>query len=253
MPLSNKRLQRIQPTVVRTQPKTITRTINNAPKPLDKKSTHGNANIFGKIEPIWENQTVYLIGGGPSLKGFDWSRLDGKHVIAINRAFEVIPSAEVLYWTDSRFYKWYKDGIDKFKGLKFTCRPITDNPGNITILKPNSSVSIDMRPDHISSGNNSGFGAINLAIKLGAKRIYLLGFDMTSKENETHWHSGYSVTHNHSIYSKMQSQLSMLPEQLKKMEIEVYNANPKSNLTVFRRVLLDAAILDNPVIPGLKG
>jgi len=250
MPINNRRIQKIQPNVVRTQPKTITRAPQPANKTVSKNPLSERVHLpVGKVDKIWDDEVVYIIGGGPSLKDFDWKRLAGKKVIAINRAFQVLPEADVLYWTDARFYRWYKEGIDRFNGLKVTCRVISDNPGNIIVLKANSAPSIDMRPDFISSGNNSGFGAINLAVKLGAKRIYLLGYDMVSREKETHWHSGYDVSHNHSIYTKMTAQIGMLPDELKKLNVEVLNANPNSNMTVFRRVSLDSAIANNPIIP----
>jgi hypothetical protein len=249
MPINNRRIQKIQPTVVRAQPKTITRNVQPT-KQIPKSPLASKAPIqLGRTEKIWDDEVVYLIGGGASLKGFDWNLLAGKKVLAINRAFQVLPEADVLYWTDARFYRWYKEDIDKFKGLKVTCRSVDGNPGDIIVLRPNSSTTLDTRPDWISSGNNSGFGAINLAVKLGAKRIYLLGYDMVSRDKETHWHSGYDVAHNHTIYTKMMAQLAALPAELKKLGVEVLNANPKSNLTVFRRVSLEAAIANNPIIP----
>jgi hypothetical protein len=251
MPLNNRRIQKIQPTVVRAKPKTVTRDV----KPIVKQVPKNNLGdrfqpAAGQTEKIWDNEVVYIIGGGPSLKDFDWNLLAGKKVIAINRAFEVLPNADVLYWTDARFYRWFKNKIDDFTGLKVTCRPVQGSPGDIIVLKQNTAVKIDMRPDFISSGNNSGFGAINLAAKLGAKRIYLLGYDMVSREKDTHWHSGYEVSHNHAIYSKMIAQMSSIPGELRALDIDIFNANPKSNMTVFRRVTLEAALNNNPIIPS---
>ncbi len=251
MPLNNRRIQKIQPTVVRSQPKTVTRIIQPTTKQVPKNNLGDRFKpATGQTEKIWNDEVVYIVGGGPSLKDFDWNLLAGKKVIAINRAFQVLPDADVMYWTDARFYRWFKNDIDSFAGLKVTCRPVVESPGDIIVLKQNTAIKIDMRPDFISSGNNSGFGAINLAAKLGAKRIYLLGYDMLSRDKETHWHSGYEVSHNHSIYSKMAAQMSSLPAELKILNIEVFNANPKSNMTVFRRVSLEAALSNNPIIPS---
>ena len=197
---------------------------------------------YGSIEKIWTNETVYIIGGGPSLKGFDWNRLKGKKVIAINRAYEVMPNADALYWTDSRFYRWFKNDINNLNTLKVTCRPFNGIPNDVVLLKANSAMILDMRPDSISHGNNSGYGAINLAAKLGAKKIYLLGYDMNSEGNNTHWHSGYESRHNHSIYNKMMRYFESLPAELKKHGIEVYNANPQSKLDVFPKCTIDEAI-----------
>jgi len=253
MPLSNRRIQKIQPTVVRTQNKTITRVPPsqvNSNQPVKNQLSDKLVQYPTKIDKIWNDEVVYIIGGGPSLKDFDWNKLKGKKVIAINRAFQVLPEADVLYWTDSRFYRWFKNDIDSFKGLKVTCRDAPGNPGDITVLKPTSNIVIDLRPDYIATGNNSGFGAICLAAKLGAKRIYLLGYDMISKDKNTHWHSGYDVSHNHTIYTKMKAQFAVLPGELKKYNIEVFNANPKSTMDTFRRVTIEAALNNNPILPS---
>lgn len=217
----------------------IKKSINNPPNSVKPKDTN-----YGKTTKIWVNEVVYIIGGGPSLKNFDWTKLEGKKVIAINRAFEVLPKADILYWTDSRFYKWNTDNINKFKGLKFTCRSFRNMPNDITLLKSVNNMNINTRPSYITHGNNSGFGAINLAVKLGAKKIYLLGYDMSSNPENTHWHSGYQLNHNHNIYNKMIKYFESLPNELKKLKIECYNANMKSKLNVFRKCTLSDAIND---------
>lgn len=248
MPLSNYRIHKIQPNIIKNYTNkriNVTKNKKEINQDNQKQLKINVPNALDRIEKIWNGDTVYIIGGGPSLKDFDWSRLSGKKIIAINRAFQVLPNADVLYWTDSRFYKWYKKEIDNFKGLKVTCRPILDNPGDIIVLKPTSSLKFDDRMNTISSGNNSGFGAINLAIKLGAKKIYLLGYDMISYPNQTHWHDGYQITHNHTIYDRMIVQFSFIAEDAKKMNIEIYNANLKSRLDVFKKVSLDDAINDS--------
>ena len=77
---------------------TISRGVNNKPS------------IYAHVKPIWLDETVFIIGGGPSLKGFNWSLLAGKKTIAINRAIQFYPKADALYFTDGRVYSWYKKG-----------------------------------------------------------------------------------------------------------------------------------------------
>jgi len=246
MPIrDNRNIRKVQPHIVRNLKQNV----------VKKPNTHQNSPVnindrtYGESKKIWNDEVVYIIGGGPSLKGFDWSQLEGKKVIAINRAFEVMPNADVLYWTDSRFYRWFKEGIDKFSGLKFTCREFNEKPSDLILLKPNSAMNLDMRPSFISHGNNSGYGAINLAVKLGAKKIYLLGYDMNSFPGQSHWHSGYKSTHNDSIYVKMIKYFDSIPNELKKLDVEIFNANLKSQLTVFRRCSVEDAIYNRAYDP----
>lgn len=241
MPIRNNRnIRKVKPHIVRNIKRQPIHTRDNVqdlkPLNIDHK--------YSETKKIWNNETVYIIGGGPSLRGFNWNKLKGKKVIAINRAFQVIPWADVMYWTDSRFYRWYSEEIASFKGLKYTCRPFNGKPSDVVLLKSSSVMKIEMRPSYISHGNNSGFGAINLAVKLGASKIYLLGYDMKSNPKDTHWHDGYSVTHNHNIYKKMIKYFETLPSDLKKLNIEVFNANPRSELHCFRKCSLSDALND---------
>ena len=238
MPLPNERAIKIKPTVIQPQ-KTVS---YGKPNPPAQRSTY--AEMYGTIDKIWPDSIIYIIGGGPSLKDFNWDQLKDKNVIAINRAFETVPGAGVLYWTDTRFYSWYKEGITNFKGLKITCHPIAERPGDVLVLKPNESSQLDTRPSFINHGNSSGFGGINLAVKLGAKKIYLLGFDMGTAPNNTHWRSGYSIPHNDTIYDKMIEKMSIIPDQLRKMKIQIFNASPSSRLDFFRKCKIEEAIND---------
>ena len=35
-----------------------------------------------------EDKTLFIVGGGPSLTNFDWSLLEGKNVLVLNRGVE---------------------------------------------------------------------------------------------------------------------------------------------------------------------
>ena len=54
------------------------------------------------------NETYYIVGGGPSLTGYDWDLLKGKMLIGINRAFEVVPWADIIYFSDFKFFEEYQ-------------------------------------------------------------------------------------------------------------------------------------------------
>lgn len=245
MPIrDNKRVYKTQPHIIRTVKKRVIQS-NVKPALSIHERQERNKKNYGQVEKLWQNETVYIVGGGPSLKNFDWSQLNGKKVIAINRAFQVLPDADVLYWTDSRFWKWYKEDIKRFKGLKFTCRPYSPEAPDVTLLKAVNNRVLEMEPGHIAHGNNSGYAAINLAVKLGATKIYLLGYDMHSNKNQTHWHEGYDARHNHGIYSKMIKTFNDLAPMLKQMNIRVFNANPDSKLDVFNKCSLKSAINDS--------
>jgi len=200
---------------------------------------------LAKVEPIWNGETVYIIGGGPSLKDFKWEWLLGKKTIAINKAFYSYPQADILYWTDGRFYNWYKDDIDNFKGKKYTITPTY--PGiaqDINVLKRGQKLGLEKERDTLSHGNNGGYAAINLAFHLGAKRIVLLGYDMGNNGTISHFHEGYPThTTGDQIYkSQFIPAIESLGPLLKNAGIEVYNASMVSKLGVFPKITFEKAI-----------
>ena len=121
--VANKDIKRVKN--VTTLPKDDKRYISNGKKPKYE---------YGKVNEIWTGETVYLIGGGPSLKNFEWNSLHGKKTIAINKAITFYPNADAVYWTDGRVYTWFEKEINKFKGLKYTIRA-NKYPSDVTILK----------------------------------------------------------------------------------------------------------------------
>jgi len=67
----------------------------------------------------WKNRGCFIIGGGESLKGFDFNQLKGELIIGINKAFQFCPHATINYAMDSDFYDALKSGrYDSISGEK---------------------------------------------------------------------------------------------------------------------------------------
>jgi hypothetical protein len=197
-----------------------------------------------RVEPIWSGETVYIIGGGPSLIGFDWNRLIGKRTIAINKAILSYPMADALYWTDSRVYGWYKKEIDSFKGLKYSIRNHSSYPAGINILRKSNKFGLEEAKDALCHGNNSGYAAINLAYLLGAKRIVLLGYDMHNDGKKGHYHDGYPVppTGDNIYRDQFIPGFQILADLLKEKKVDVYNASMTSSLRVWPKISFEQAL-----------
>lgn len=141
-------------------------------------------------EREWEGQDAFLIGGGPSLTGFKFQSLAGKNVIGCNDAFHLGPGIiSICAFGDAAW--WQKN---KFKLEKFPNRIVTSAPSMLPFKVPNM-LKMERERDGIHSGNKIGWNystgamAINLAISLGAKRIFLLGYDVSSQGHTHHWHN----------------------------------------------------------------
>ena len=157
-------------------------------------------------EHAWEGQPAYLIGGGPSLKSFDWSLLTNKpNVIVVNRAFVEVPTASVFFTEDARFLLRFPKEFSKewaaFQGLKvWHCLNEAEIP-EVKAAVPDLHVILNKRQDKhwsrsfadgLSYSSNSMVGAINIACLLGADPIFLLGVDCRSGElRMDNYHDSY--------------------------------------------------------------
>lgn len=201
------------------------------------------------IPPIFASATVCLVAGGPSLKNFDWSRLHGRQVIAINRAFETCPQAQVLWWSDHLFYLRNREAIDahaapyKATGLRSN-EQHADLAAEVHRYRFTGLHGLDAEPGCVRTGNNSAFAALHLAAHLGARKIVLLGVDMKhGAAGETHWHNGHGIAHiEHTLTHQMLPYFESLKEPLAALGIEVLNANPESALLTWPRMTFDQAL-----------
>jgi len=185
----------------------------------------------------------YIVGGGPSLRNFDWSVLDGKFVIAINRAYEVLPNAQIVYFTDDDWYFEHKEQLHKHSGLKVKGSLNTatlQNEEGITQFLLTGMNSLAVAPGCLSHGRNSSYAAINLAaIHLGFKKIFLLGVDMkwgkTNDSSTSHWHSGHSRVDPENAYGNMMQAYDTIVAPLRQRGVQVINVNmpDQTNLSTF--------------------
>ncbi len=188
----------------------------------------------------WKNQQCFIIGGGESLKGFDFSKLKNELVIGVNRAYEAM-DCTINYSMDNNLYNWIigealgkkaKRKFEDFKGIPVWLDSAGyDYPNGIFILnKLDGHKNNYAMRDGLRAGSNAGFGALNLAICLGANPIYLLGFDMEGKW----WHDGYPEEHGDTIYTKYMFDFKELAPRLEKKGVRVINLNPESKLRCFK-------------------
>mgnify|MGYP003122516323 CR=1 FL=1 len=199
---------------------------------------------YSTIQNKFKDKTIYIIGGGPSLENFDFNKLAGHVTIAINKAIIFHNIADVLYWTDTRFYTWYKNEVDNYKGLKFSLTAGSQYTDDVNILKKGKVYGLETDPQTLAHGNNSGYAAINLAYHLGAKRIILLGFDMGSNSANTHFHDGYPAraAPNSMYEEKFIPGFNQLNLELKDSGVTILNASPTSKLRVFPKITIEQAL-----------
>ena len=208
----------------------------------------GSAPLYATLpDGSWRGEAAFIIGGGPSLTGFDFTRLKGRRVIAVNRAFEVARFADILFSMDSLYYRWAlmrpSHSFSKFKGLKVWLDTYGFPYQGIHLVKSQGEkgLSWSLR-DGLYHGRNSGYAALNLAACLGANPIYLMGFDMAVRDGKTHFHSGYSMAfpvRKLPIYAERFNQAAPM---LKARNINVVNLSPSSALECFPKYAVDEVL-----------
>jgi len=124
---------------------------------------------------IFEGDTVTIVGGGPSLKGFDFERLR-QPVIGTNHSMKY-HEGELLVAIDRKFHEREKEYLDGLNCFKVTYEDTHREDFIRAELNPdhdNWQTSLDW---HIKRANLSGYFAVSVALHLGADKLILLGFD----------------------------------------------------------------------------
>lgn len=199
---------------------------------------------------MWQGDDAYIIGGGPSLAAFDWELIRGKNTIGCNSAF-ILGSdvVKVLIFGD---YQWWenigRDQLPAFGGIVVGCSERLNDDHNL----PRWVLTMDRHPPrHKQSwlgttstlgwyGNTGGL-AINLALILGARRVFLLGFDMKEQGARHNWHDLRFEAGLPAVYPNFKRQLAALARHvpLTFPGREVVNVSNVSELEAFPKVSLE--------------
>lgn len=189
-----------------------------------------------------------LVGCGASLRGFDFNRLCGLGtIIAVKEAVWDLPFADHCFGLDVPWMHRQREALSRLAiplhlaVPKELGRP--DIPNAIFYERIRSRiVRLSIDPNKIECGRNSGFGALNLAFLMGAKRIVLFGYDYqpdsyycpqryTHKKPESvnHWPAWAAI-------------YEQIKEQLQQAGVEVINASPSSTITAFPKIGIEETL-----------
>lgn len=180
---------------------------------------------------LWPDETVFILGGGPSLPLDRLPELRGRgKVIAVNNAGFRAPWADILFFADHRWMTWNRDRLDEFEGEYIVTRqPVFVNDDPILYL--------DYKPYRLShvptalGGLCGGSSAINLAYLLGAARIVLLGFDYRPGNfHSEHKTDGPDEDH---YRLKFMPAMKHIATGLESTSVSVWNTTPNSALEFF--------------------
>jgi len=223
---------------------------------------------------IWENGECFIIGGGPSiLKQFNvpvelqekvitkeipisslspyFKSIHNKHVIGVNAAYLLGTWMDFIFFGDSSFFVKNKQNLFPYPTLKVTCHAVIGGSKyhGFKYLEKDKrkGQGISLQPNKVCWNGNSGGAAIDFAVKLGVKRIYLLGFDMClGSTNNQHWHNQYNSANRKNMrklpFRRHILGFPKIAADAKKLGVEIINVNPDSKIEDFRKVNLTEII-----------
>lgn len=227
------------------------RDVNRARVPVvPKEQTRPCGQMLHEVlsDGAWAGRRAFIVGGGPSLHGFDFSRLAGELTIGINRAFEWFDPT-IIFSMDARFLNWVERGefgdevAQRFReydrGLKVfvdTSKKRIFSSDILLVDAIGGSQLSESLVDGLVCGQNSGHAALNLTYILGANPIYLLGFDMhgDGKGRQAWAHNGYPIVQRESIYHDFIEKFdNIAAPSCESAGVRVVNLNRQSALRCF--------------------
>ena len=192
-----------------------------------------------QVTESWKGQDVFIIGGGTSLKGFDWKLLENECTIGCNTAFTLGEKiCEICVFGDYKWFHKYQNELQNYKGILFT------NLGQLRNTRLNWLWTMPRKGKGLGTNalgwnRNTGALAINLALVLGAQRVFLLGFDMhLSGDGKSNWHNRLINRPSKTVYEKFIEAFTRVSIDLKKVfpGREIINVTDDSDLDIFPKV-----------------
>ena len=224
---------------------------------------------------------VFVVGTGTSLMGFDWGRLTGKRTIALNDAVRAIPEPSYHLFSDVNIWTRYRDlaisaatlvVCQKRARSEFLRWEKCSFKDRVYWFDLKSNAEVERDDCHLFVNRTVATAGIQLAWKLGARRIFLLGIDgykIRLKEGETtrevYYYDGTAKSPNekrtivrddgthvtqdrHEFWVKQMRELEAFLHRKEKLflgpwpESGVYNLSAQSNIDAWQKVSVDDVI-----------
>lgn len=206
--------------------------------------------VFGEIgPPWWDDKPVLLIGGGPSLRGFDFGRfaMIDAYRVGVNQAmFDVSVNAGITI--DLRFLRARIASLTCFASTNELYVALNPRHGieianAIHLLSEPNGDGLSVDPRRLCDGGTSGYAALNLAILKRARRVVLLGYDYAfDADGSSQYHDAYPWVTTETAWSQWAQAFNAMRDQLQRLSVTVINGSPKSTIVAFPRCSIDAAL-----------
>jgi len=205
---------------------------------------------YYQVPRVYEDKTVFVIGGGPSLNHMNLKPIHDRPVVGCNNAYELGTWVDWIIFADKRWWGWNYEKVERWQNRdRVICLvpQLLDDQQRWPFLKfvrrDEARFGLSVEQDTICWNRGCGGAAINLAYLLGARRIVLLGFDMRMVEGKHNWHDNHKHEERPKIYqNSMVPFLKPMSDAMKVTGLQIVNCTPKSALNVFTLESLDVVL-----------
>lgn len=157
------------------------------------------------------------------------------------------PWADLLYACDHRWWKLRAPKSDEFAGIRVQghiggregCWPGTIWGG---VQSGVSKLILEGR--RIGAGGNSGFQALNFAVRTRASKIILLGYDF-DVAGRSHWHGDHGSGLSNPSGSFLRRCAKIIDREaptLRMLGVDVVNCSRQSSIEAFPRLSIEDAL-----------
>ena len=197
--------------------------------------------MLPRVAREWPGETAFLVCGGPSVLSVDLDRLRGRRVVAINTSYDRVRWADVLVFTDLRWWRQHRRRVTaRFTGRIVTLTPRSEMYEGMLVLERQRSGGLSSDPTRLAWWHTTVTTAINLLVLMGVSRICALGLD-----GQGGWHHephplGWG--RNAQKFRFHAEALEALVAPLADAGVEMLNLNPDSAHRMFPFATLDEVL-----------
>ena len=203
------------------------------------------------LDGLYQGRPIFILSTGTSLRGFDFTRLDGRITIGINRVIEHYQPS-VVHLLDKTAHRTHAAALSRYNGL-IVANEGAAPPGADNAFEVRHNVdTFELHGDQTELstyvgrsfadgffGGGAGCTAVHTAILLGGDPIYLLGYDFY-EDNGRHFDEWDPSKNAPELYGIPFDGLQTIARQ--SWTPRIYNCNPRSRLTCFPFVDLDTVV-----------
>ena len=191
----------------------------------------------------WKGHTAVCIASGPSLTAEDVARVVAwrdaaadRHILVTNTTFRDVPTADVIFGFDSRWWKIYYDEVAA------TC------PGErVTVTAQNLAGVAVVEKKQMPNFGNSGAGQVALAIFAGCRDVGMLAYDAQhGPGGEVHHHGNHPRGLGNALsMPRWPAAFQKLADHAQVKGVRVVNCSRRTALKCFAKIALEDFLNEN--------